>query len=139
MEPVFCGSVLSDCAALRLRSESGPHPGYWWPVGKPWAVVVSAGKKHPFAPRGFSAMVSTHGVVVYSRPPEFQAGVVQAGFGRVAPFGLCSGFRLGRPLSFLARLEGRLCRLPRQPNPALKGTRGYALACFPLVPPARAP
>jgi len=27
----------------------------------------------------------------------------------------------------------------RQPNPALKGTRGYALACFPLVPPARAP
>jgi len=25
------------------------------------------------------------------------------------------------------------------PNPALKGTRGYALACFPLVLSARAP
>ena len=25
------------------------------------------------------------------------------------------------------------------PNPALKGTRGYALAGFPPVPPARAP
>jgi len=25
------------------------------------------------------------------------------------------------------------------PNPALKGTRGYALACFPLVWSARAP
>ena len=24
-------------------------------------------------------------------------------------------------------------------NPALKGTRGYALACFPLLPSARAP
>ena len=27
----------------------------------------------------------------------------------------------------------------REPNPALKGTRGYALACFPLVLSARAP
>ncbi len=27
----------------------------------------------------------------------------------------------------------------QQPNPALKGTRGYALACFPLVLSARAP
>ena len=28
---------------------------------------------------------------------------------------------------------------PHRPNPVHKGTRGYALACFPLVPPVHAP
>jgi len=60
------------------------NPGCWilarWPVGKPSALVVSGSKKHPFAPRRFSAMVSIRSVTVCSSPPGPQAGVVQAGF-----------------------------------------------------------
>ena len=49
-------------------------------VGKPWAAVVavSAGKKHPFAPRGFSACVVILGLAVCPGPQGFQTGVVQA-------------------------------------------------------------
>ena len=40
--------------------------------------------------------------------------------------GKCALFR------FFGWVVGEVSSLPR-PNPALKGTRGYALACFPLV------
>ena len=51
----------------------------------------------------FWALVVVRGVSVCSSPPVFQPGVVQAVRPMVAPLGLGTGFRLGRPLSFLAR------------------------------------
>ena len=86
----------------------------------------------------FWALVVVRGVSVCSSPPVFQPGVVQAvrprsprsDFARVS--GWAARFRF-----WLGRRAG--CRPYPRPNPALKGTRGYTLACFPLVPPARAP
>ena len=46
----------------------------------------------------------------------------------------CPGFRLSRPLSFLARLAGGVSALSEaQPGAQGDRTRGYALACFHLV------
>ena len=63
----------------------------------------------------------------------------KAGFGPAAPSGFGAGIGLGRPLSFFGPVGGSNSAGWFWPNPALKGTRGYALACFPRVSPARAP
>ena len=91
----------------------------------------------------FWALVVVRGVSVCSSPPVFQPGVVQAcpepvEGPSVAPLDIAwvSGWA-ARFRFWLGRREKyRPCP---KPNPALKGTRGYALACFPLVWSARAP
>ena len=78
----------------------------------------------------FWALVAVRGVSVCSSPPVFQPGVVQAvrpssprsAFARVSGWAARFRFWLGR------RAE---CRPYPRPNPALKGTRDYDLACFP--------
>jgi len=86
----------------------------------------------------FWALVVVRGVSVCSSPLVFQPGVVQAvrppsprsAFARVSGWAARFRFWLGRRAK---------CRPCPKPNPALKGTRGYALACFPQVSSARAP
>jgi len=86
--------------------------------------------KHPFAPRDFWALVVVRGVSVCSSQPVFQPGVVQA----VRPPSPRSAFARvsGWAVRFRFWLNWRAyCRHYPRPNPALKGSRGYALACFP--------
>ena len=86
----------------------------------------------------FWALVVVRGVSICSSPPVFQPRVVQAvqpssprsTFARVSGWAARFRFWLGRRAK---------CRPCPKPNPALKGTRGYASACFPQVSSARAP
>ena len=95
------------------------------------------GKASVCTTRFFWALVVVRGVSVCSNPPGFQAGVVQA-VRPPSPLSALLGFRAG-PLAFFGPVGVGKCRPFPRPNPALKGTRGYALAGFPPVPPARAP
>ena len=111
----------------------------WQNLGRGCAGRESIRLHHVF----FWALVVVRGVSVCSSPPVFQPGVVQAcpepvEGPSVAPLDIAwvSGWA-ARFRFWLGRREKyRPCP---KPNPALKGTRGYALACFPLVWSARAP
>ena len=72
------------------------------------------------------------------QPAGVPSGRGASRFGAAAPFGFCHGFRQLRPIHVFGWVVGEVSSQPR-PNPALKGTRGYALACFPLLPSALAP
>ena len=93
--------------------------------------------KHPFAPRDFLGFGCRSRCVGLFQPPGVPTRRGASRPAPVSPLGLCPGFRLGRSLS-LVRLWAE-CRPYPRPNPALKGTRGYALACFLRVQSARAP
>jgi len=97
----------------------------------------AAGKASVCTTRLCWALVGVRGVSVCSTPPGFQAGVAQA----VRPPSPRSALLWvsGWAARFLGSGWGAKCRPFPWPNPALKGTRGYSLAGFPLVWSARAP
>jgi len=110
----------------------------------PWRywTGLAAGKAYVCTTRFCGALVVVGGVSVCSSPPGFQAGVAQAcpepvEGPSVTPLGLARVS--GWAARFLWSGWRANCRPFPWPNPALKGTRGYALAGFPPVPPARAP
>ena len=94
--------------------------------------------KHPFAPRAFLGFGCRSRCVGLFQPPGVPtrrgasrpAPVAPLDIARVSGWAARFRFWLGR------RAKYRPCP---KPNPAIKGTRGYALACFPLVWSVRAP
>ncbi len=120
--------------ARRRKSKSAPggrvHGVIW-----PWLCWKG---KHPFAPRDFFGFGCRSRYVGLFQP----TGVpTQRGASRPAPV---APLDIARVSGWAARFRFWLGRRTKyrpcpKPNPALKGTRGYALACFPLVQSARAP
>ena len=120
--------------ARRRKSKSAPggrvHGDIW-----PWLCWKG---KHPFAPRAFLGFGCRSRCVGLFQPPGVPtrrgasrpAPVAPLDIARVSGWAAHFRFWLGR------RAKYRPCP---KPNPALKGTRGYALACFPLVWSTRAP
>jgi len=110
------------------------HPGHCilagQAVGKPWAVVVSEGKKHPFAPRGFPTLALPCGPAVCCSPPWLQAGVAQAGFW------ICHKFKRVRPLQVF--WFGWRARYLPCPGPTRR-SRGRGVALWPVSPEFRPP
>jgi hypothetical protein len=113
-------------AALGLRAKAGPPR--WWPRLNPAFADPS--------PRDFLRLRSgqTAGAAalwpVGPSRESLGSGPDAEERGRVAPFALGSWF-------FHSEKERKAKINSQEPNPALKGTRGYALACFLGVrPPA---
>ena len=111
--------------ARRRKSKSAPggrvHGDIW-----PWLCWKG---KHPFAPRAFLGFGCRSRCVGLFQPPGVPT---RRGASRPAPV---APLDIARVSGWAARFRFWLgwraeCRPYPRPNPALKGTRGYALACF---------
>ena len=96
-------------------------------AAQPETRAMSSGAKRAgrLAPRGVGTPAGWNKPTHRKRQPKPKKTRGASRPALLAPLGLCSGFRLGRPLSFWLGSRAK-CRPCPKPNPALKGTRGYA-------------
>ena len=122
----FPAAPLSSVVGRKRRKSKGSSGGRVQGVIWPWLCWKG---KHPFAPRDFLGFGCRSRCVGLFQP----AGVpTRRGASRpalFAPLDLCPSFRLGRPLSFLARLAGEVSALS-EAQPGAQGDAGLRFGLF---------